>query len=57
MPEGGHGDMTLKILSKHADNEEKQEVVLARLRETMEIRWFHFDHIGRDAMAASGIGG
>ena len=55
MPEGGHGDMTLKILAKHADTEQKQAVVLALLEETMQIRWFHFDQIGRDAYAASGV--
>jgi pyrroloquinoline quinone (PQQ) biosynthesis protein C len=54
IPEGGHADMTLKILSKHADTEEKRKRILACLAETMQIRWYHFDLIGRDAMAASG---
>jgi pyrroloquinoline quinone (PQQ) biosynthesis protein C len=54
MPEGGHADMTLKLLAKHADSEEKQAKVLACLAETMQVRWLHFDLIGRDAMAASG---
>ena len=55
MPEGGHGDMTLKILARHADTQDKQATVLAILAETMEIRWFHFDRMGHDAYAASGI--
>ena len=55
MPESGHGDMTLKILAKYADTAEKQGRVLDLLTETMQIRWFHFDHIGRDALLASGI--
>ena len=54
-PEGGHGDMTLKILSKYADTADKQAIVLALLEETMRIRWFHFDQIGRDALTASGV--
>jgi hypothetical protein len=55
MPEGGHGDMTLKTLAKYADIAEKQGRVLDLLTETMQIRWFHFDHIGRDALVESGI--
>ncbi|MGE5538596.1 MAG: TenA family transcriptional regulator [Gemmatimonas sp.] len=55
IPEGGHADMTLKILSKYATTEEKQQRVLACLAETMQIRWHHFDLIGRDAMKASGV--
>ncbi len=55
MPEGGHGDMTLKILAKYASTEEEQATVESLLIETMQIRWFHFDQIGKDAMAASGI--
>lgn len=54
-PEGGHGDVTLKILAKHADTAAKQEKVLACLEETMQIRWAHFEQIGRDAMKASAI--
>jgi len=54
MPEGGHGDMTLKILARHANSEDRQDRVLALLEETMQIRWFHFDQIGRDAYAATG---
>ena len=52
-PEGGHGDATMKILAKYADSAEKQEVVLATLAESTQIRWFHFDQIGRDAFQAS----
>jgi pyrroloquinoline quinone (PQQ) biosynthesis protein C len=54
IPEGGHADMTLKLLAKYADSDDKQRTVLARLAETMQVRWFHFDLIGRDAIAASG---
>ena len=54
-PEGGHGDMTLKILAKYADDAPKQAKVLDLLHETMQIRWFHFDQIGRDALIASGV--
>jgi pyrroloquinoline quinone (PQQ) biosynthesis protein C len=54
IPEGGHGDMTLKILAKHADSADKQARVLKCLDETMEIRAFHFNQIGRDAIEASG---
>jgi pyrroloquinoline quinone (PQQ) biosynthesis protein C len=55
MPEGGHGDMTLKILAEYADAEEKQARVLEVLAESMQIRWYHFDCIGRDALEASGV--
>lgn len=54
-PDGGHGDMTLKILAKHADTADKQAAILEIIEETTKIRWFHFDHIGGDAMAASGV--
>jgi len=54
IPEGGHADMTLKILAKYADTDDKQRRVLECLEETMQIRWYHFDLIGRDATAASG---
>ena len=54
-PEGGHGDMTLKILAKYAVDEEQQAVVLATLEESTQIRWFHFDQIGRDAYEASKV--
>lgn len=53
LPEGGHGDMCLKILAKYADTKEKRARVLAILEESMQVRWFHFDAIGRDAIAAS----
>ncbi|MCH8919025.1 MAG: iron-containing redox enzyme family protein [Proteobacteria bacterium] len=52
-PEGGHGDMTLKILAEHADTEDAQARVLGILEESMQVRWYHFDQIGRDALAAS----
>lgn len=54
-PEGGHGDMTLKILAKYADTQEKQARVCEVLEESMQVRWYHFDCIGREALAASGI--
>ena len=53
--EGGHGDMTLKILAEYADNDEKQAKVLEVIEETTQVRWYHFDNIGRDALAASGV--
>lgn len=55
IPEGGHGDMTLKLLAKHANSDGKQKRVLKRLGETMQVRWFHFNQIGRDALDASGV--
>lgn len=55
MPEDGHGDMTLKILTEFADTEEKQARVLEVLEESMQVRWYHFDCIGRDALKASGV--
>ncbi len=55
LPEGGHGDMTLKILAKHANTKETQSRVLSLLQETMQVRWLHFDNIGRDALKASGV--
>jgi pyrroloquinoline quinone (PQQ) biosynthesis protein C len=54
LPEGGHGDMTLKILSQYADTNEKQGRILEILEESMQVRWYHFDCIGRDAIAANG---
>ena len=54
-PEGGHGDMTLKFLSEYADDGDSQARVLKILEESMQVRWYHFDHIGRDALAASGV--
>jgi pyrroloquinoline quinone (PQQ) biosynthesis protein C len=53
LPEGGHGDMTLKILAKYADTAEKRARVLEVLEESMQVRWFHFDNIGKEAIAAS----
>jgi pyrroloquinoline quinone (PQQ) biosynthesis protein C len=55
IPEGGHGDLTLKLLAKHADTDEKQKSVLNCLAETMQIRWFHFNQIGCDALKESGV--
>lgn len=54
LPEGGHGDMCLKILARYADTGEKRARVLAILEESMQVRWYHFDAIGREAIAASG---
>jgi pyrroloquinoline quinone (PQQ) biosynthesis protein C len=52
--EGGHGDMTLKILAEHAATDAEQQRILEVLAETMQVRWFHFDQIGRDALKAAG---
>ncbi|MEE8519630.1 MAG: iron-containing redox enzyme family protein [Dehalococcoidia bacterium] len=54
-PEGGHGDMTLKILAKYADTDAKQDAVLTTLEESTQVRWYHFDQIGRDAFEASKV--
>ena len=54
LPEGGHGDVTLKLLAKHANTPEKKARVLEVLAESMQVRWTHFDAIGREAIAASG---
>lgn len=51
----GHGDMTLKILSEYAKTEQEQQRILEVLAETMQVRSFHFDCIGREALKASGI--
>ncbi|MFM2128856.1 MAG: hypothetical protein RL477_402 [Pseudomonadota bacterium] len=56
-PVGGHGDVCLKILARYADTAEKRERVLKILAESMQVRWFHFDSIGREAIAASGGAG
>jgi hypothetical protein len=53
--EGGHGDMTLKVLAEYADTEDAQARVLEVIEETTQVRWYHFDQIGRDALKASGI--
>jgi pyrroloquinoline quinone (PQQ) biosynthesis protein C len=53
-PEGGHGDMTLKILAEYTDDGDSQARVLEILEESMQVRWYHFDQIGREALAASG---
>ena len=53
--EGGHGDMTLKVLAQYADSEDTQARVLKIIEETTQVRWYHFDQIGRDALKASGI--
>jgi hypothetical protein len=47
--------MTLKILSENASTEAEQARILEVLAETMQVRWFHFDQIGREAMAAAGV--
>ena len=54
-PEGGHGDMTLHVLSEHADSDDEQARILEIIEETTQIRWIHFDNIGRDALRASGV--
>lgn len=54
LPEGGHGDMTLKILAKFADTPAKRARVLEVLEESMQVRWTHFDAIGREAIGVSG---
>jgi pyrroloquinoline quinone (PQQ) biosynthesis protein C len=51
--EGGHGDLSLKILSAYADTREKQARVLEVLEESMQVRWHHFDSIGREALEAA----
>ena len=51
----GHGDMTLKILSEYAKTDQEQKRVLEVLAETMQVRSFHFDCIGREALKASGV--
>ncbi|MDX1484136.1 MAG: iron-containing redox enzyme family protein [Alphaproteobacteria bacterium] len=51
---GGHGDMTLKILSEHCTTEAQQQRILEVLAETMQVRSYHFDQIGRDALKAAG---
>ncbi len=51
---GGHGDMTLKILSEYCTTEAEQERILEVLAETMQVRSYHFDQIGRDALKAAG---
>jgi pyrroloquinoline quinone (PQQ) biosynthesis protein C len=51
---GGHGDMTLKILSEYCTTEAEQERVLEVLAETMQVRSYHFDCIGRDSLKAAG---
>lgn len=50
----GHGDMTLKILARYARGEAERARILEVLAETMDVRWHHFDCIGRDALKASG---
>lgn len=51
----GHGDMTLKILSEYAKTPQEQERVIEVLAETMQVRSYHFESIGREALAASGV--
>jgi hypothetical protein len=47
--------MTLKVLAEYADTEDAQARVLEVIEETTQVRWYHFDQIGRDALKASGI--
>lgn len=51
----GHGDMTLKIISEYAETDHQRERVLEVLAETMQVRSYHFECIGRDALEAGGI--
>lgn len=51
----GHGDMTLHILSEHATTPEQQKRVLEVLAETMQVRSYHFECIGRAALEAAGV--
>lgn len=51
----GHGGMTLKILSEFATTERERERILEVLAETMQVRAFHYDCIGREALAAGGV--
>jgi pyrroloquinoline quinone (PQQ) biosynthesis protein C len=51
--EGGHGDATVDILARYATTPEQQAIVLATLRESMEVSRFHFDTVGRRAIEAS----
>jgi pyrroloquinoline quinone (PQQ) biosynthesis protein C len=51
----GHGDMTLKILSEHAETDQQQERILEVLQETMQVRSYHFDCIGREALKEAGV--
>lgn len=52
--EGGHGDTCGEIMVEFSDTSGKQARVLEVLEETMQVRWYHYDNIGRDALAASG---
>lgn len=52
----GHGDMTLKILSEFASTQKEQDRILEVLAETMQVRSYHFDCIGREALEAVGAG-
>jgi pyrroloquinoline quinone (PQQ) biosynthesis protein C len=51
----GHGDMTLQILSEHATSDEKQARILEVLTESMQVRSYHFECIGRESLIASGV--
>ncbi len=51
----GHGDMALRILSEHANTDSQRQRVLDVLAETMQVRSYHFDCIGREALAAAGV--
>lgn len=51
--EEGHGAETLRIIARYADTEEKQAAVLASMQESFEVMRFHWDLLGRAAIAAS----
>lgn len=51
----GHGDMALRILSEHAITEQQRARILEVLSETMQVRSYHFDCIGREALIAGGF--
>lgn len=51
----GHGGMTLRILSEHAETEAQQKRILEVLEETMHVRSYHFDCIGREALKEAGV--
>ena len=53
LPKGGHSDGIANILVEYADTEEKQDMVLDSLEESLNVVWYRFDSIGRDAIAAS----
>jgi pyrroloquinoline quinone (PQQ) biosynthesis protein C len=51
----GHGDMALKILAENAMTQQQRDRVLEVLTETMQVRSYHYDCIGREALTAAGV--